>query len=246
MNSFILQGIHPRSVGLEIPIRKITIICLLVSALSTRVIAMPSAGMPQNPHTTSQADTGFIDGVLLTADNKPVANQTVTLIIYENQREILTIDKQTDAQGKFKFKNIIKSPQFFYDVGTIYENKMFIYPKIALKENETTIKVDFVIGSHSHNPHKAENTTRTDTMQKLMPKRVEKTFQGSYEVQTKENPATTSLDNPDVPPDHMMSTPGPEWFDPFKMMIFILCGVVILSALYFLFSGQKKSNQPKM
>ncbi|MBF0103908.1 MAG: hypothetical protein HQM16_01160 [Deltaproteobacteria bacterium] len=32
---------------------------------------------------------------------------------------------------------------------------------------------------HSHNPHKAENTTRADTMQKLMPKRVEKTFQGS-------------------------------------------------------------------
>ncbi|MBF0105506.1 MAG: hypothetical protein HQM16_09295 [Deltaproteobacteria bacterium] len=29
-----------------------------------------------------------------------------------------------------------------------------------------------------HNPHKAENTTRADTMQKLMPKRVEKTFQG--------------------------------------------------------------------
>ncbi|MBF0105407.1 MAG: ABC transporter ATP-binding protein [Deltaproteobacteria bacterium] len=28
------------------------------------------------------------------------------------------------------------------------------------------------------NPHKAENTTRADTMQKLMPKRVEKTFQG--------------------------------------------------------------------
>ncbi|MBF0107194.1 MAG: serine/threonine protein kinase [Deltaproteobacteria bacterium] len=31
----------------------------------------------------------------------------------------------------------------------------------------------------SYNPHKAENTTRADTMQKLMPKRVEKTFQGS-------------------------------------------------------------------
>ncbi|MBF0107079.1 MAG: acyltransferase domain-containing protein [Deltaproteobacteria bacterium] len=28
------------------------------------------------------------------------------------------------------------------------------------------------------NPHKAENTARADTMQKLMPKRVEKTFQG--------------------------------------------------------------------
>ncbi|MBF0104686.1 MAG: permease [Deltaproteobacteria bacterium] len=31
----------------------------------------------------------------------------------------------------------------------------------------------------SHNPHKAENTTRADTMQKLMPKHVKKTFQGS-------------------------------------------------------------------
>ncbi|MBF0104247.1 MAG: hypothetical protein HQM16_02860 [Deltaproteobacteria bacterium] len=35
-----------------------------------------------------------------------------------------------------------------------------------------------------HNPHKAENTTRADTMQKLMPKRVEKTFQGSKDTDT--------------------------------------------------------------
>ncbi|MBF0103756.1 MAG: mechanosensitive ion channel [Deltaproteobacteria bacterium] len=41
-------------------------------------------------------------------------------------------------------------------------------------------------GRVSHNPHKAENTTRADTMQKLMPKRVEKTFQGFKSIPVKD------------------------------------------------------------
>ncbi|MBF0107159.1 MAG: TIGR03960 family B12-binding radical SAM protein [Deltaproteobacteria bacterium] len=44
----------------------------------------------------------------------------------------------------------------------------------------------------NHNPYKAENTTRADTMQKLMPKRVEKTFQGFKPCTTKPESNHTS------------------------------------------------------
>ncbi|MBF0105122.1 MAG: hypothetical protein HQM16_07315 [Deltaproteobacteria bacterium] len=45
----------------------------------------------------------------------------------------------------------------------------------------------------THNPHQAENTTRADTMQKLIPKRVEKTFQGSKQVRPFGNVGDVSI-----------------------------------------------------
>ncbi|MBF0107166.1 MAG: hypothetical protein HQM16_17790 [Deltaproteobacteria bacterium] len=62
-------------------------------------------------------------------------------------------------------------------------NLVYEYIKEAGLEKKIKIKINPVTGNifrkKMPNPHKVENTTRADTMQKLMPKRVEKTFQGS-------------------------------------------------------------------
>ncbi|MBF0105335.1 MAG: hypothetical protein HQM16_08415 [Deltaproteobacteria bacterium] len=89
---------------------------------------------------------------------------------------------QTDLQSAHNLLKLVVGGGMIAD-----SDHTFSYGEVGLRFDLAPLTIDVamdlgsVYNKDDHNPHKAENTTRADTMQKLMPKRVEKTFQGSYD-----------------------------------------------------------------
>ncbi|MBF0105120.1 MAG: hypothetical protein HQM16_07305 [Deltaproteobacteria bacterium] len=84
------------------------------------------------------------------------------------------------AQAQEQFEHLLHLADQY---PTIYDNKVWL--KLNRSSGGEGVMafsdIDAFLSflTQDHNPHKSENTTRADTIQKLMPKGVEKTFQGS-------------------------------------------------------------------
>lgn len=172
--------------------------------------------VPTSPHTSSSERSGFFEGFLFTKNENNekagVSNHPVTIIIYQNNQQVLTIDKNTDSLGRFTFKNIIKTPDFAYEFGTVYQNNIYIYSKTRLRPTETTKNIDFFVGNAS--PYKQDS------------------------IQSKAPPSANNASRQNLDPVDA------DWFRPFKIITLILCGTVVLLALYFYFA-KNESQQTK-
>lgn len=92
------------------------------------------------PHTTARAaalSTGHISGKLLNGsqNNAPVANQSVTLQLAENNtaRDLVTIS--TDAQGNYAFSALQSDATVQYSIYTFYQGAQYASDLIDLSKN---------------------------------------------------------------------------------------------------------------
>lgn len=125
------------------------------------LLLMPSFALhaEQMPPQTSPhempgvANTGEIAGVLFTQNEKgtktPLTQQQVSLIVFNNNQQVLMLEKTTDQNGHFHFKNIFRDPAFSYGLGLSYNNDLFVYPRFQLDKNEAIKKIEFQVGTGS-------------------------------------------------------------------------------------------------
>lgn len=117
------------------------------------------AAMAQDPSNAMPPIQGMEVGLLqgnLFVEKTPGKKEVlpdfvVALMVFQDGKRILMLDKKTDAKGFFEFKNIFKDPAYTYTVGTIYEDMLYLIPNLTLKKEDKVLKVDFVVGPKS--PH---------------------------------------------------------------------------------------------
>ena len=196
--------------------------------LLTGLFSVPAQAQPTQapPHMPGIDNAGIIAGEIFVkegTDKKiPVADQTVTIIVYQGGEQVLTLDKKTDADGKFLFKNIIRDPGFSYEFGTMYDKDVYIYPKTQLAGDEVKKTLLFVIGKDS--PYKI-NMDELAAMQK-----------------PGENVPANMMPPPAGGVPHANVS---EWDKPFKIYTIILSVLVVMLAGYYLSSPVKSSNVSK-
>ncbi|MDO8519082.1 MAG: hypothetical protein Q7T11_02835 [Deltaproteobacteria bacterium] len=133
------------------------LILLLLSSVAVR------AQMASPPH--ANAETGVIEGTL-----KPLhVGHTVVLMVFQNGQRVLMLDKETDAQGKFSFKNIFADPSYAYAVGAMVGNQVYVMPDLKLKPGEKKITVEFPIGPGSPYLMPAESASPAPGDQAMAP-----------------------------------------------------------------------------
>lgn len=204
--------------------KKITLMVslLLLGVLSAGFAAaqQPAAGMP--PHAgaamPNMGPTGVVEGSLFSLDSKgkkqPVAGQTVAMMVFENGQQVLMLEKTTDAQGKFIFKNIFKNKAYAYGFGTMYQDSLYVYPHFSLGDKEDVKAVAFQIGNGS--PY------ARDLASMGMPPKAEESAQA---------PAMGK-----APEQHGHDN---SWSKPYQQMATVLGVLVLMAAAYF--AGKKSS-----
>lgn len=116
-------------------------------------IAQASAAPPQeepSPHEASAP--GRIVGRLTGEGQAPLPQHTVTLEILRERTLILAIPKQTDANGRYEFKNIFRSPEFSYAVSAQHEGKTYRTPFVSLSTREEQRTLDLATGNGAPEP----------------------------------------------------------------------------------------------
>lgn len=105
------------------------------------------AVMPDVPRGRFEGQVMFLEG----EKKKPMAHQTVALMVFQNGERILMLNKQTDEKGRFEFKNIFRDPSFTYAIGSMHEEQVYVLPKLGLLPSEESKTVELVVGAGS--PH---------------------------------------------------------------------------------------------
>ena len=107
-----------------------------------------------SPHEMPNVEnTGEIVGTLFTQNEKgektPAPQQKVSLLVFNNDQQVLMLEKPTDQNGHFHFKNIFRDPAFSYGLGLMYNDDLFVYPRFHLEKNEIIKKIEFHVGQGS-------------------------------------------------------------------------------------------------
>lgn len=136
------------------PIQFIFVLFMLCVG-SNFVLAQPSKMDP--PHAAGgmpdMGKTGVIEGKVFSMDaqgqKKPVSGQEITMLIFNEGQQVLMLKKITDEKGGFVFKNIFQNQSFAYGFGTLFEEKLYVFPRFSLGTGEDVRKIDFQIGDGS-------------------------------------------------------------------------------------------------
>lgn len=96
---------------------------------------------------------GFFRGRVYFQDEKGGKNyldaQTVALMVHEDGKQVLMLDKKTNEKGEFEFKNIFRDPRFQYALGTSYNDQLYVITGLSLGEDEESREIDFLVGGVS-------------------------------------------------------------------------------------------------
>ncbi|PIR19856.1 MAG: hypothetical protein COV45_09395 [Deltaproteobacteria bacterium CG11_big_fil_rev_8_21_14_0_20_47_16] len=87
---------------------------------------------------------GVLTGVL-TKEGKPLANYPLVIQVQQSGQTVLTLPKNTDANGTFEFKNIFRAPEFSYSVFSEDAGKVYRYGPFAMKDAK--LKISFAISA---------------------------------------------------------------------------------------------------
>ncbi|QQR81346.1 MAG: hypothetical protein IPJ69_04235 [Deltaproteobacteria bacterium] len=119
----------------------------------------PMGSMPQGMPPMGQMPqfqgmkTGVFNGTLVTKEasgkKTPVVGQTVVILVFQNGQRMLMLNKKTDEKGQFQFKNIFIDPSFSYQIGTMWNQNLYVIPELHLEENQKEKKIEFLIGEGS-------------------------------------------------------------------------------------------------
>lgn len=179
---------------------------------------MPASGMP--PHAGAampdMGPTGVVEGNLFQLDSKgkkqAVAGQIVAMMVFESGQQVLMLEKTTDAQGKFVFKNIFKNKNYAYGFGTMHENNLYVYPRFSLGDKEDVKVVAFQIGAGS--PYMRDPASM-----------------GMPQGEEAQPPAMAE--------NHDQHGHDNSWSKPYQQMAAVLGVLVLMAAAYF--AGKKSS-----
>lgn len=104
------------------------------------------------PHMQKGVKTGVIEGRVFTklgGQKNNVPEQAVALMVFHEGTRVLMLDKMTDANGKFQFKNIFQDPDYSYALGVIYEDVLHVISNIQLSQGQSTLDIPFQVGEGS-------------------------------------------------------------------------------------------------
>lgn len=188
----------------------------------------PMAQMPQ----FQGMEMGIFDGTLVetkgAGKKAPVPGHAVAIVIFQNGQRVLMLNKKTDEQGRFQFKNIFMDPSYSYLIGTMWNGKLYEMHDLKLKKGEKVRKIEFLIGEGS--PHGAADVSPP------LEEPVEAAPQAPVE------PAPEA--RPPGPSDLMRAAApapgsaegafsvGSYWEHPYQKIAIVLSGIVALAALY--------------
>lgn len=118
------------------------------------VLAQPVPPTPGAKHTMpGMENAGSIEGFVFEQDakgqKKPVAGQEVVMMVFQNSKQVLMLNKNTDDNGLFVFKNIFHDPAYSYGFGTVFQEKLYVLPRLQLTQDKEAKKVDFWVGEGS-------------------------------------------------------------------------------------------------
>lgn len=117
-------------------------------------LSIPSyaqAPMGEMPHALTK-DAGLLRGTLFREENNKkefIQNEVVALIVFYQGKRVLMLDKKTDSQGHFEFKNIFRDPDYVYALGVMLEDELYVYPDIQIQKDQKVVHVDFPVGPES-------------------------------------------------------------------------------------------------
>jgi hypothetical protein len=198
---------------------------LLIILFSLITVSAPQAfGSKEDTDKTMDGHntkkTGLIQGTLVFQDeNKkksPIPNHKVTMVIFQNNQQVLMLDKSTDNKGLFVYKNIFIDPDFKYAFGSIYKKNLYIFPKFSLEKSEIKKEIKFLIGKDS--PY-----LKNEMLGKLP-----------------QNNSSMNKAVKEKKHNHKKPAHNPNWDKPFKQFALVLSGLVILLSLYLFFYPRKK------
>lgn len=119
-------------------------IVLFFLTLASATHAMPPS---ESPHKASAIETGVITGKLLKDGKAPLAGETVVLEIFQGGSLVLAIPKQTDAAGRYEFKNIFQTPEFEYAISSELDGKTYRTDLVSLKKGEKERVLNLTAGA---------------------------------------------------------------------------------------------------
>lgn len=127
-------------------------LCLLMLCGSS--VSAQQSSKPDEPHAgggmPDMGKTGVIEGTVFSVNDKgqktPVLGQEITMIIFNEGQQVLMLKKTTDEKGQYVFKNIFHDQAFAYGFGTMYEENLYVFPRLSLGPDEDSKKIDFQVG----------------------------------------------------------------------------------------------------
>ncbi len=191
----------------------------------------PSAQPHSGGAMPDMGKTGIIEGTVFSSSMRgqktPVAGQEVSMLIFNNGQQVLMLKKVTDEKGVFTFKNIFMNPEFAYGFGTMYQDNLYVFPRLSLKEGEDVKKIDFQIGDGS--PYWRDPATMGMN-------------QGGGEAPAMDSPQSMPMGSPTMggggEPSHNAHD-DTSWSKPYQYMAAVL-GVIVLVAGAFV-AGKKSA-----
>lgn len=96
---------------------------------------------------------GQLVGEIFTEDGNgkraPVGGQTLNLVVLQNGEPVLKLQKVSDKEGKFLFKNIFDDPAFEYAIEASYEGYVHLMLHLHLAPGADRIEAPFRVGEGS-------------------------------------------------------------------------------------------------
>lgn len=196
------------------------LIVLLVS-LTGSVLALAQSNSPASAakHTMpGMENAGSIEGFVFEQDangqKKPVTGQEVVMMVFQNSKQVLMLNKNTDDKGLFVFKNIFHDAAFSYGFGTVYQEKLYVLPRLQLTQDKEAKKVDFRVGEGS--PLFRDPATM-----------------GMRAGGAKSDQAP-AMESPSAAASQHGNDHNQNWNQPFQKLALIFCVVVALLGAYYL------------
>lgn len=127
------------------------LILLFFLVVTGDVLAQGGPPMMLPPHAQTGVVTGVIEGEVFYRDpgKKPLAGEKVVMLVKRGEEQVLILSKQTDAGGRFQFKNIFKDPLFTYSFAIIFEEQLYVIPHLSLPAAEEKKFLSFEVGPTS-------------------------------------------------------------------------------------------------
>lgn len=189
----------------------------LLASVSSQ--AQPDSPPPAAKHTMpGMENAGSIEGFVFEQDangqKKPVAGQEVVMMVFQNSKQVLMLNKNTDDNGLFVFKNIFHDAAYSYGFGTVFQEKLYVLPRLQLTQDKEAKKVDFRVGEGS--PLFRDPATMG---------------MGAGGAKSDEAPA---MGSPSAAASQHGNDHNQNWNQPFQKLALIFCVVVALLGAYYL------------
>ncbi|HSA60478.1 MAG TPA: hypothetical protein VLJ37_12435 [bacterium] len=188
----------------------------------------PMAQMPQ----FQGMQMGVFDGTLVEmkggGKKAPVPGQTVAIVVFQNGQRVLMLNKKTDEQGRFQFKNIFMDPSFSYLIGTMWNGKLYEMTDLGLKEGEKERKIELSVGEGS--PYWV--TDVKPPQEEPAEAEAEALPQGPSDLMRASSPPPASAEG--------AFSVGSYWEYPYQKIALVLSGIVALAGLYHLVQPERR------